>query len=399
VKVPPSWAWFVLFLPFGVSAGYVATTIGWIGTNAGMSPETIGALVALNILPHTWKFFWAPVSDMTFTRKRWYLASNLAGSAAFVAMSMVPFTPAGVARLEIVIFANSLAMTFLGMAVEGLMAHTVPPDHRGRAAGWFQAGNLGGAGVGGGIGLLVAQYGSPSASALAMAAMTACCSFPLLLIREPAHDLGGETWPKAVAAVGRDLFQTVATRKGAFTLFLCFLPLGAGAAAGMFSTMAHAWSAGPKLVAATTGILGGVVAAAGCLVGGWMSDRMNRKGAYAIAGVIVGVVAAGMALAPRSPFTYGLFTLAYSFASGLTYGSFTGFVLETIGKGAAATKYNAFASLSNVPIWYMTRVDASVLDDWGPWTMLLTDAGSALIGLVLVGLALAVLRPRVAPTT
>ena len=50
-----------------------------------------------------------------------------------------------------------------------------------------------------------------------------------------------------------------------------------------------------------------------------------------------------MAIAPQSPTMYAVFTLAYQFGGGVAYGTFTGFVLDVIGKGAAATKYNALA--------------------------------------------------------
>jgi hypothetical protein len=37
------------------------------------------------------------------------------------------------------------------MAVESLMAYNTAPSELGRTAGWFQAGNLGGSGLGGGL--------------------------------------------------------------------------------------------------------------------------------------------------------------------------------------------------------------------------------------------------------
>jgi MFS transporter, PAT family, beta-lactamase induction signal transducer AmpG len=46
--------------------------------------------------------------------------------------------------LCVVVVISSLAVTFLAMSVESLMAYDTPDSERGRAAGWFQAGNLGG---------------------------------------------------------------------------------------------------------------------------------------------------------------------------------------------------------------------------------------------------------------
>jgi hypothetical protein len=70
-------------------------------------------------------------------------------------------------------------------------------------------------------------------------------------------------------------------------------------------------------------------------------------------------------------------------------------VLEAIGKGAAATKYNLLASISNMPIAYMTIVDGWGQEKWGSGGMLYTEAACALAGVALFGLvALAVYRSR-----
>src|SRR5678815_1849392 len=149
-------------------------------------------------------------------------------------------------------------------------------------------------------------------------------------------------------------------------MILCFLPAGAAAASALFAAMADRWNTSADAVALYTGILGGLVAAVGCMAGGWLSDRMDRKTAYAVTGFFLAAVAVGMYFGPRNELGYGIFTLAYQFGSGLAYGAFTGFVLEAIGRGAVATKYNALASLSNIPIGYMTTVDGWASEKWNP---------------------------------
>ncbi len=173
-----------------------------------------------------------------------------------------------------------------------------------------------------------------------------------------------------------DLWDTIVrSRSGLLAMILCFLPVGAAAATGLFAAIAGRWNTSADAVALYTGVLGGVVAAVGCLAGGWLSDQMDRKRAYAVAGAFLAVVAIAMALGPHNQAGYAVFTLAYQFGSGLAYGAFTGFVLEAIGRGAVATKYNALASLSNIPIWYMTEIDGSVSERWNPDVMLLRRRG------------------------
>ena len=380
-RVHPA-VWMVLFLPFGATSGFVQVTIGFLAKQQGLGDAAIAGLVAINLLPHTFKFFWAPLPDTMLTRRRWYLAANIVSSITLIAVGLVPVAAATITLLRVLIFTNSLAITFLGMATEGLMANVVSSDERGTASGWLQAGNLGGAGVGGGLALFLAQrLGAPAAFTVLAVALLGC-SLGLIGIQEPVRR-AGLSLIGALREVVIDLRDTIVrSRTGLLAMILCFLPVGSAAAAGLFSAIAGRWNTSADAVALYTGVLGGVVAAVGCLAGGWLSDQMDRKRAYAVTGVFLAVVAVGMALAPHTQVGYAVFTLTYQFGSGLAYGAFTGFVLEAIGRGAVATKYNALASLSNIPIWYMTQIDGAVSDKSGPDVMLYVDAASEVLGVV-----------------
>src|SRR5206468_10281989 len=95
----------------------------------------------------------------------------------------------------------------------------------------------------------------------------------------------------------------------------------------------------------------------------------------------------------RTESMYVVFTLAYGFIQGLTYAAFAAVTLEAIGLGAAATKYNVYASLSNMPIAYMTLVDGWAHTRWGAGGMLGVEAAIGVAGIALfIGVA-AGLRP------
>jgi MFS family permease len=384
-------------MPFGATYGFVAVTLGFILKEQGLDDADIGILVAMNVLPHTWKFFYAPITDVTLSRKTWYILANSAACTTILCMLFVPIDKGNLGTLEVLILINSVAISLLGMAVEGLMAYATPPDHRGRAAGWFQAGNLGGAGIGGGLALLIAENTTMELSIIATAAMFAACMLGLFFCpNAPRIHVDGSFGKRVVGStveVAKDLWGVIASRRGIVALVLCFLPIGSGAASGLFAAIAKRWGADAELVALITGTLGGVVSAVGCLVGGWMSDRMRRAIAYAVSGLMLAIVALGMALLPHDVAMYVVFTLLYQFATGIAFACFTGFVLEIIGSGAAATKYNAFASLSNIPITYMTVVAGWASTNHGPTNMLLVDAGSEIAGIAVLLLVIALVRP------
>jgi len=89
-----------------------------------------------------------------------------------------------------------------------------------------------------------------------------------------------------------------------------------------------------------------------------------------------------MALSPRTEPMYVAFVILYWFITGLTYAAFSAVVLEAMGLGAAATKYNLFASLSNTPIAYMTLVDGWAHTQGGAGLMLQAEAAICLTGIL-----------------
>jgi len=386
----------ILIVPFGAISGFVNVAIGFMLTKSGVPVDRTAALIALGLLPHTWKFAWAPIADTTLTRKRWYVIASLLSAVGIFATGAIPTTAAGLALMSAVVFTSNVAVTFLGMAVESLMAYGTPENLKGRAGGWFQAGNLGGQGIGGGAGLWLAQHLASSWIAGAIVAgACVCCCFALRLVEEPPAAHRHADLRVSLVNVAKDVWNVARSRMGALALILCFLPIGSGAASNLWGAVAADWRASANTVAMVTGVLGGIVAAVGCVVGGLICDRMNRKTAYAAYGVLQAVCASSMALAPRTESTYVVFTLLYAFITGLTYAGFSAFVLEAMGLGAAATKYNLYASLSNMPIYYMTNVDGWAHTRWGPAGMLHTEAICGIVGLAAFVLVLAVWpKPR-----
>jgi len=95
---------------------------------------------------------------------------------------------------------------------------------------------------------------------------------------------------------------------------------------------------------------------------------------------------------------YILFTMAYALITGLTYAGFSAVVLEAIGLGAAATKYNVFASLSNMPIMYMTVIEGWAQTRWNVAGMLFVEAALAAAAMLLFVVTVAMSRKRTATT-
>lgn len=382
----------ILVLPFGALSGFLTTAVAYELSQAGLSVEQVAGLIAFSFLPHTWKFLWAPVADATFTRKGWYRSMAVVSGLGFFATAAIPATEAALPWMYLVVGVSNIAITLLVMSIESLMAHDSPPEQRGRVAGWFQAGNMIGGGIGGGLGLWLTQV-LPDAwmAGAALAVGTVLCSFALKPLREPPPMASATGRPlRDMLEALRDLWQVLRTRAGWLAALICLMPLGTGAAMGLAAAVAGDWHASAATVATVTGVLSGLVAALGCWVAGPLCDRMDRKTAYLLFGLTQSACALAMALAPRTETMFIVFSLIYSFTGGLAYTAYTAVVLEVIEGGAAATKYTMLSSLANTPIAYMIMIDGWAHGRWGAGGMLYTEAALSTLGAVVFALVAAV---------
>jgi PAT family beta-lactamase induction signal transducer AmpG len=374
----------ILILPMGVSTGFVTVTLGYLLSQAGVSVDKIAALVAATLLPHIFKFIWAPLVDTTFSFKKWYLISSIISSFGIMALGFLPFEESSLPNLTILILVSQFAVTFLCMATEGLMAYDIPAELKGRAGGFFQAGNLGGAGLGGGLGLFLAQR-LPSAWMVSVLLGFLClfCSISLLYFKNPKVTIREESVSKTYQNLLNDVWTTIKTKNGLLAMLLCFLTLGTGAASNLWSPIAKDWKVNADTIAVVTGVAGGLLSALGCIIGGWICDRINRRDAYLLFGFIGAVICVLMAYTPRTEIMFVIWTSLYAIALGLSYAGFTAFTLEAIGKGAAASKFNIFAALSNAPIYLMTFVVGIAYAHGGATFMLNTEA---FFGILAIGI-------------
>jgi len=404
-RPPHPFVYLVLILPFGISGGYVTVALAYQLTRGGVDAVQVAAIAAMELFPQTWKFLWAPVSDTTLTRKRWYLIGVALTAIGMLACGLVPSDAASLPVLSALVFLMSVATTFVAMSVEALIAHHTPEGIKGRASGWFQAGNLGGAGLGGGTGLWMAQHlSAPWISAAVLGLACLLCGLALLPISEPARARSrdpaagrGHAFPPALVhqwsnllLVLKDLWVLVRSRRGFLALLVVFLPITTGAASNLWAAVADGWNASANTVALVNGTLGGAASAAGCFVGGYFCDRISRKSAYLLYGAAQALCAVAMALAPHSESMYAAFTLVYAVLNGMGYAAFSAVALETIGAKAAATEYNVFASLSNMPILYMGLAEGWAYTRFGASAMLYTEAALAAVAIVVFAGASAV---------
>ncbi len=387
---------FFLVLPYGISSGFVSITLPFVLTRAGFSVAISASIVAIGVSANLWRFLWGPVADLTLTARRWYLIGLATAAGTLLLLGLIPLRQNEVGILIAMVFVSQVASTLIVLPVGGLMAHTVAEEAKGRAAGWYQAGNLGGTGIGGGAGVWLAAHISKEAAGGALS-VAMLASAAAIYFTSDVRIVTTERVSERMRILGRDILAMVRSAIPLFTIALVCSPIGAAAMSNLWSAVAPDWRADPNTVALVTGLLNGVISAVGCIAGGWMADRVGRWWAYFGSGAAIALVAIIMTAIPRTPATYSLGVLAYAFFGGMAYAAFSALVLFAIGRGAASTKYATLSSLGNIPVVYMTALNGWVHDRFGTAWMLQCDALSGAICIVIALLVLQKIKPAAIP--
>jgi PAT family beta-lactamase induction signal transducer AmpG len=358
------WLFLFLELPFGAAIGFLMIAVPYRLSSAGVPLSDIATVSAVGFMPHALKIFWVPLIDMVGKRKHWYLAMVGVTAALLAAASLVPDPARHLGLLTVLVTALQAAAATTSGALNALIAMTTHPDDKGKAGGFYMAGNVGGTGILGALALWVSTGLAPWAGGMVLALVVVAAGAGAATIHElprvEQEPEGGilRALGRRIAAMGRDLWETASSLHGFTAVVISLAPVGCGALTNLFAGMAIEYGADQHVVEIVNGLGGGLAGGLGSLVGGFIADRMNRRVAYALAGGLTALSALGMLAAPMTPTTYTLGTLAYNFANGIAFATWAGMVLEVVGNSAAvATKYALFVASSNLAISSVTKLD------------------------------------------
>lgn len=386
----------LLEVPFGAAVGFLQTAVPYWLAKDGMPLTDIGLLSGTAFSPHAWKLLWVPLIDLGPWRRVWYGVSTLLTAGLLLACALLPEPSQHLGLYTLLLTALQASATTAHAALNGLMAITTRLEDKGRAGGWQMAGNVGATALLGALAIWLASHFSREVTGVVLATLVLASGAGIFWITErqdekasaPASLLHA-TWERMKGIV-QDLFRTAISRDGLIMLVLCLMPVSCGALTNLFSAMSSDYKASEGTVQLVNGLGMGITGALGSLLGGWLSDRINRKLNYALMGVATGLCALAMAAAPMTETTYIWGILVYSFANGAGFAAFAGMVLEMVKSGAAVTtKYTLFVAASNFAISYVTALDgqASTFRGLGArasvgFDGLITFAGIAGMGLL-----------------
>jgi MFS transporter, PAT family, beta-lactamase induction signal transducer AmpG len=376
-----------LVLPSGISQGFITVSLPFILTQKGCSVAVAASITALGISSNIWRFALAPMTDVSFSLHKWYIAGNILCATTLSMLCFIPLETGLMGILTVFVFISQVGANLIVAPVGGLMAKTIAEEMKGRAGGWYQAGNLGGEGLGGGAGIWLSSHFSYQTALIILSVTILACSFALWFVPQVYAEkdvLIRERFRMIAVDVKSLLHSPVAI----FTMIVIILPIGIGAASNLWSSVAADWHVKANTVALVSGTLSAVACVAGSVAGGWIADKSGRWLAYFGAGTLMAAVTLGMTFFVYKPETYVIGVLSYAFTFGLANAAFSAIVLHAIGKGMASTKYALISSLGNIPYPYMTVIDGWLHDTYGIRMMLL---GETFMGITFVIISIFVL--------
>lgn len=261
----------MLVLPYGFSNSVTVILMPYLLRKYGMPVDKIAGIVAIEVLPAIWSFLWSPLADSGLRRRSWVIVSAL-GSGLAAGTAIVGIHGSPVLLTALMFLANAFAGLLSSSC--GALLTAMPESLRGRSSGWYQAGNLGGGAIGGGLVIWLADLATLPIVALAIATATVLPALAAFLIDEPVpvrRAIGPQ-----IAGLFHDMRGVFSARRTWLGLVFFLSPVGSAAISNLISSVGPDYRASGNEVAWVTGIAGGLLAAGGCFVGGLLADRMNR---------------------------------------------------------------------------------------------------------------------------
>src|SRR4030095_14201161 len=363
---------FLLYVSEGIPLGFTAGTIATHMRRAGVEPEVIGACACSLYLPWAFKWVYGPIVDTVtstrFGRRRtWIVGSQLAMIVTLLATMPIDLAHS-VTLLTGVMFVHNVFSATQDVAIDALAVQVLPPEERGTANGFMFGGQAVGQAIGGAGMLLLVHWrtfdGTFIAVAIALAVILVAVSWQ---IREPVIERvrvhAQNAWTRVrseirefVIAAGRAF---VRTRAAFVAVGFAILPLGAYALSLALQSNLAVELGLKDAEIGELGLYASRLNAAGCIVGGWLSDRYGRRRMIALfvaltalptlwlaatmqtAHHIAPLARGSSAIAPDTALipTFWAVTLVFNFCQGLTYGSSSALYMDVTTPAVAATQF------------------------------------------------------------
>lgn len=382
-----------LYLSEGIPFGFSAVALTAYLRQAGLDNAAIGAFTASLYAPWGFKWVWAPLVDLIqirrFGPRRLWIAGAQVMMIVTLAVIMFLDVAGNLPLLTALIVVHNVFAATQDIAIDALAVQVLPPKERGLANGAMFGASYLGQTVGGSGALFVAgALGFQATFPFVCGMLLLILLVVTLRLHEPPVELA-----EAAGRAGRataDFWGEIRGRLSTFfrDLFAGFFRSGRGPLLGVLFASIPGGALALGLALGTTmqvdlgmdeiqiaqlNLWTTIVAAGGCLVGGWVSDRFGHRKMLAVWYVLTTIPtfylsgrftgAAGMdgVTVPE----YFRIAVLYSFASGLVQGTAIAVFMGLTSPLVAGTQFTGYMALKNLVYSYSALWQGGRADVWG----------------------------------
>ena len=404
-------AFFFLYLTEGIPQGFTQTVVATQLRRLDVGVAQIGAFMGLILLPWAFKWAYGPFIDLFVSqrfghRRGWILLTQ---SLMALTLALLPLLhlPQQLGLFTAVLFVHNCFGAMQDVAVDALACTTLHEDERAFASGMMFAGQSLGMVVGGGGALLLGTYTSFNWSICFVAAAIAMVTLLVVLpMNEGASPVRARLAGSRLRSFGRQLGGFAMDAVRAFLgsraalagLLFDLLPIAAmGLSLALQSNLAVELGLDNTEIA-KLGIWSSVLTAVSCVIGGYISDRVDRRKALVVYVLLLSLPglylmtqlsAAGWVMprhggaAPAGLVqAFWVACLVYHLFFGLIYGARAALFIDLTRPAVAATQFAVYMALTNLSIAYSQVWQGFAAAHWGYPNTLLVDAFAGLACLV-----------------
>lgn len=399
-------AFFLLYLTEGIPLGFAATAVATQLRRQGVGPAEIGAFVGAFYLPWAFKWAYGPVVDVFASarlgrRRGWILGMQIMMVLTLLSTVMLDL-PRQLGLFTVILLVHNVFSATQDVAIDALAVNTLQEHERATANGMMFAGASLGQAVGGSGALFVAaQFGFQSSFYFVCGAILMVTLFVVLPLKEAPDAAWEAKRGGGLHAALREMlsfvvnaFRSFVGTRGAFAgLGMALLPPGAMCLGLALQSNLAVELGLPDDQVAWLNLWSTVIGAAGCVIGGLISDRVDRRKALNVYILLTSVPVLVLAFILQREgwitadanktglhsaalgFLVGAFwvaTLSYALFNGMMYSTANAIFMDVTNPAVAATQFTAYMAMANLAISYSSIWQGIGIESWGyPKTMLI----------------------------
>jgi len=374
--------------------------------NQGLTVEQTGHLIAMAILPWTFKILWAPLIDtINFPsmgrRRPWILFAELMMATTLVFMAINGNISEDLNYLAWMFFLHNCFASLQDVCTDALAVDILKPDERGQINGFMWSSKIIGVGFGASVmGTILVKTSLLITLFFQTGLVLVIMFFPLFF-----RERDGEKffpWSKGNAnatentesirnplLVVRDLVQGLSTKTTFMgAIFLLTASVGEGINSANLPALYMqnlGWE--PDSYSQVIGGIGTILEFGGALLGGFLADRLGRRkiilcgyGGFAITALIFGMLSNYWASQWVSSTYLAVFPLFRAMGAVAIFSLF----MQISWTNSAATMFTSYMAMSNISTAIGSKISGSIKEVLSFELSFLVLAGVALLPLILL---------------